>query len=728
MDEIIYPIALKGLGTEFPASDQPIDFARKLVNRFINVNGQAEKRPGLKRVESPITNSVGSDTFSNFGKIFFIGEHVSSNGNAELLVINRNTSANGDVFSRFRDDLQSWQVVFSQSSATGTLNSIADSFSGESSSILRSNNITTSGRIVSTQAEDQSMFGGPAYWPFIYRKKIISKYIPIIESGRFNGSTSAAKVYDTNVVSWINSTFVSNNDLVYNLTTGSYGMVTSVGTTDLDVTLMASAGGGGTGIGNGGQANSSGDYYQVIDLVENNIFEFVSNIKDNVAVAGIGTTTSAIAISGLDLSSTKLIRGDYVYNTTRNAVTRITDVSFNALIFSVSGQASGDSLVFFKQAIPLSDYIHNHYGRVYLIDSRDKNKIVISGTRDPNDFTTFTQTLDSSTLNLGVAQPQGENLLTMNSFQRYLVIGGNRNTYIYQGTNPIADTTADSIDTSPVGLFNNGVVGQKAFANIGREMLFMSNDGARAFNITDILAVDTDNISEAIKTEFREAIQSNDFDIERLQVIHYSKRNWVLFKIGDAIYNFNYTPMYINGEYIRGGTWSKFTGLFAQCNEFLVKKDGTLVCSYYDAPTDSSYMYEFDTGDYQDDLMDVATEYESAWLTLDAESSRGIVKDGRYIKPYFECFGDTNYYVNAVADLETNVTCDSVIISARGGGAIGSAAVGSAAVGGEAFATQQKYALRWRGEQVKISINTSGGNGKETLSKFVLYGNRFGRK
>lgn len=726
MEEIRYPVALRGLGTEFPESDKPVEFASKLTNRFINIYGHAEKRPGCKRIESPYTNTFdGAATYtSQPGRIDHLFEHVSANGTEKLTTILYTTTASSHSLRSFDENRQAWN--------TGSLfNGINDPFSN----LLRCNQTSVSGRFTSTQVDDRTIIASPNYWTMEYKASNFDILLPVIEQGRLTANTSANKVYDSAVGSWLNSTFVSPFDLLYNVSKSAYGIITSVGTTDLDVTTIGSAGENATGIGlnssnvSGFNTESqSGDYYKVIDLVENNIFEFQPNIKENNAIATSATDTSVIAVSGVDFSTTKLLRGDYVYNSTRNKVTRVLSVSANCRVNEITGQVPGDSLVFLRRPIPPSNFAHNHYGRLYLIDERDKNKIRVGGINDPNDFTTFTNTLESATLDLGSNQPQGESLLSMASFQRYLVIGGTKNTYIYQGTNPIVDVSGNNSDVTPVGLFNNPVLSQNAFANMGQSMAFMSNDGARSFNISDVLAVQTDNISEAIKTEFREAIQSNNYAYENLQVVHYAKRNWVMFKVGTVIYNFNYTPLYVNGQFYRGGSWSKFTGLLAEGDHYLVRKDGTLVFASYDADNNANYIYEFDTGDYQDDLVDVPTEYESAWITLEADSGRGIVKDGRYIKPYLECYGDTNYYINAVADLETNTTCDSVVVSALGGGAIASAAVGTSKVGGNVVINELKHPLRWRGEQMKLSIATSGGNGKETISKFVLYGNTFGRK
>ena len=47
-----YPVAAGGLATEATKSVLPYNFCSKLENRFINIYGEAEKRPGLKEIVS----------------------------------------------------------------------------------------------------------------------------------------------------------------------------------------------------------------------------------------------------------------------------------------------------------------------------------------------------------------------------------------------------------------------------------------------------------------------------------------------------------------------------------------------------------------------------------------------------------------------------------------------------------------------------------------------------
>ena len=201
-----------------------------------------------------------------------------------------------------------------------------------------------------------------------------------------------------------------------------------------------------------------------------------------------------------------------------------------------------------------------------------------------------------------------------------------------------------------------------------------------------------------------------------------------MFKVGDEIYNFNYTPNYVGGQLVGGGSFSLFDGRLAECQNYMLQSDGTMLASYYDSSANATTFYEFDTGSYTDDGQNVVTDYQTAWLNLDNGDAAGVVKDGRYIKPYFENSSNQNYTITATADLENQLLCDTVIVSAQGGTYVGNAIVGTAPVGGSTTTNVAKYPLRWRGEEVQIRIISSAGNGSDVIDKFILYTNQFGRK
>ena len=47
MITVDYPLPQNGLGTDFSQYDRPLSFAEAYTNRFRNITGGAERRPGL---------------------------------------------------------------------------------------------------------------------------------------------------------------------------------------------------------------------------------------------------------------------------------------------------------------------------------------------------------------------------------------------------------------------------------------------------------------------------------------------------------------------------------------------------------------------------------------------------------------------------------------------------------------------------------------------------------
>jgi hypothetical protein len=747
MKEVTFRTAYKGLGTEFSESEQPPEFARRLENRFINIYGAVEIRPGLGQIDSPGTNffSNGSYTIIS-GNCDLITEYSNPVNGDSILLSSLITSTSVRAFFRYSTTVNAWTEVLPPPNPNTAGNGL--------SRIYVDDNAVKEGKLFSSQFSEKMIFAGEQYRPFFYsnNSESLDRFFdlnPVVIEGFAASGSNSAKLTDDNVSNWLTETFVQPNDLVYNVTRSAFGIITSVGAGNIDCSPITSAGGtsgAGKTIVTAGASESMipGDLYQIWDTRELNIFPqggtesgitgvFI-DIKDNTAVAGAQTTSAQISVSGFDFSTSDIRRGDVVYNTTRNRVAFVNSVSANLSIVeststtvsgkTISGQTAGDSLVFLKTAAPISVFPHIHYGRLYLIDERERTKIRVTGPDDAQDFTTFDDSLDAGGIDYGAKQPQGEELLTLSTFQKYLVVGGKRNIYLSEGTDPIADTSGATVSFTPVGLFSQGCVSNLSLANIGSNMLFAANDGMRSFNILDVLQVQTDNISEVIKTELRQAIKSNLDTPQNLQVIHYPKRNWVMFKVGSVIYNYNYTPIYIEGQLVSSGTWSKFTGTFAECNAFLVKRNGDLLCSFHDVSADVSYFYEFDVGYYTDASAGISTQYRSAWLI---PSGDGIVSDGRYIKPFFENEGEVSYNIVATSDLETQLECDNILVTATGGPVLGNYQVGVDPIGGELVPTDRKYPLRWRGEQVQVDINTSAQQTRDQISKYVMYVNTFGR-
>jgi hypothetical protein len=674
-----------GLGTEFAESELPIEYSYRFQNRFININGDAEKRQGVQQFGATIT---GQPTLTG------LHEHIDNAGNASLMA-----SANGTI----------WRI----DEATGVWTQV---LTGKAA--LRLNSAQMGEKLMFSNGTDRNFYtddGGDTF----------SDLKALIVRGRGSStSTSAAGLSDSNITNWLSSTFVNNNDLVYNSTRGAYAVVTSVGSTSLQHTAIGSAA---TGLGyptvTASANQQSGDFYQIIDLVETNIVQ-QNNGLDNFATLTGDTSAAGIFVSGVNFLNTEIRAGDYYYNTTRSAIAQVSAVTTSQLTGTpIAGQTANDSIQFYKSAMPIADWIHVHYGRAYYIDARDRATVRISGPDDPQDLTTFQRTLQTTTKQYSTRQPQAERLLALKTFQKYLVAAGERNVYADSGIDPVQDTSAMTTDFSPVGLFPQGCVSRYGLDSIGGAMNFVANDGLRNFAVGfDANAFQTANVSEFIKSELAQQIASKATDPDDIQTIHYPRRNWLMLKVGDVIYNYNYTPFYFNGQVVTGqyGSWSKFTGLLAEQKVFLLRRNGDLLCAGA-----GGKVYKFDTGSYDDDGDPINTILETGWLSLNEPQQSTQMRSGVYIKPKFEAGAPITYTITATGSY-SQISTDTVTVTTQGVGQVGFAQVGTSQIGG-ARIVNDKVPLRWKGEEFKIRVETNDTSGPDIITGFTIYGNILGK-
>lgn len=653
-----YKPAALGYGTESSSKLQPLDFSPNIINRFYNMLGDLEKRRGMQQ----IANLAGA--------ISGIAEYVNTSGESTLLYLPTTAAESLGAFQKRTSSVQMGEKLI----------------------------------IVDGVGRNQSYTPAEGY----------QQLHSVVTKGTTGGGTNSVLLFDNDITNWKTQTNVAVNDLVnmqQKVSAGfsnAYGVVTSVGTSSLDMTVIGVSGNG-LGLTTDVTA-ATGLPYRIFDLVELNIFpqgQYLFN--DNVAIGGAATSAAAISVTAFNFAASQIRPGDYVYNTTRAAVARVNSVSANIAVTTIAGQTAGDSLVFLKEAMPIASYAHVHYGRLHLIDARDPSKIRVSGPNDPEDFSTFSKTLSSVTIDYGTRQAQGDVLLSMDTFGRYLVVGGKRAVWVTDGTNPIADVTADVVDLDPVGLFPQGVFSSTGLQSIGNEMLYIGYDGLRSFMAAfDSKNTTTNNKSEQIKTEIINALKDQANTPENVQLIHYPRRNWVMMKIGNVIYNYNYTPMYSNGKYNTIGTFTKFTGLLATQALFLVRRNGDLITSDGSA---AAYLFDV-SGVYADGSNNIATTYTSPWHTLQEGETNAdiIIKDGRYIRPVFETSAEIKYNISVVGDFAQLAT-DAIVVTAAVSGI-----------------TNPKMPLRWRGKQAQFTITTDTSVGADILSSYTLYGNVFGRK
>src|SRR3990167_8298038 len=676
-----YP-AKYGLGTEYSVSEMPLEYMYKFTNRFINIRGDAEKRQGIIALGSAISGTP---------VITGLHEYVSPTGVTTLF------ASGAGVIYKYNDSAETWSTALTGKDSAKRLISCQ-----------------MAGKLIFVNGSDRNFYTDDAGSNF-------QDLVAMEETGTV-GTSSATSLTDTRVTNWLSSTFINNNDLLYNRTLNAYAFITSVGAANLTHTPIASSGAAARGQASRNQA--SGDVYEIHDMVELNIIP-VGPVKDNYTALTSGSSATQIRVSGVNFSTTEIKVGDYISNTTRNAIMKVNAVSANLAVTSCAAQTVGDSIQLFKSAMPIATWPHVHYGRLYLIDARDQGLKRIGGPADPQDFTTYQKTLASNSIAYTSQQPQAETILSLKSFQQYLVAGGSRNVYIHSGTEPIADTTAAAIDFLPVGLFPQGMVSRFAMESIGGSMIFGANDGIRNFNA--VFAAETfqsANISEAIKSEITAALTSKEDDPDEIQAIHYPRRNWLMFKIGDTIYNYNYTPTYSTGKIETSplGSFSTFTGRFAQQKTYFIRKNGDLICS----GDGTGLVYEYDQGDYSDNGDTIPTVLETSFLTLTEPQQSTQSRSGTYIKPIFETSPPITYTIEATGGFNELGT-DTATVTTTGVGMVGFGVVGSSPVGGRRV-LEEKVPLRWKGEQFKIRITTDSTKGPDIITGFVIYGNVLGKQ
>ena len=276
------------------------------------------------------------------------------------------------------------------------------------------------------------------------------------------------------------------------------------------------------------------------------------------------------------------------------------------------------------------------------------------------------------------------------------------------GINPIQDATASNTDFLPVGLFPQGCVSRFGLESIGGAMVFSANDGLRNFAaVFNANTFQTANLSEAIKSEITAALAARvNIAPDEIQCIHYPRRNWLLFKIGDVIYNFNYTPSYQNGQIVgspNSGSFSKFTGKFAEQNVYIVRRNGDLICAGA-----GGRVYEFDKGNYDDDGNPIFTLLETGFLTLTEPQRSTQIKTGVHIRPVFETAVPIPYTITATGGYRAE-SSDTVTVLTGGSGEIGFAVVGQSPIGGTRV-NDEKLPLRWKGKEFKIRFTTENTN------------------
>lgn len=657
----------------------PLEYCLEMKNRFTNAAGGAEKRQGIDQTGATVD---GQPTLDG------VHELIKKDGTAILFV-----SGQGKIFKETSG-------VYTQ--VKGGLD--------------------TSTRLRSVQMGDRLIFyNGVDRNIYTTDGDTFTELLALIEQGATTTGTNPTHLIDTDVSNWVSGTDVAVNDLIYNKTLNAYAIVTEVTASGLNHTNISTSA---AGMGVAVSAQGVGHAYQIIDLVEMNIVaDPVGSDPDNVATLASGSSSTIVRVSGVDFSETEARMGDWIRNTTKAAVTQITSVSADLNVTAVSGQAVGDSVLFFKSAMPITKAATVHFGRLYMVDERDQRKIRITGANDPQDMTTDAGTLDSATFSFGDLQSKGDTVVAIGSFQRFFIMCGKQNLFAFSGTNPIVSVSGDTSDFVPIGLFPIGTVSPDGLVSLHNDMVFASNDGLQSVAIVnDASNLNRANLSEAIRVTLREELK-NASESE-IQAIHYPRRSWLLLKVGSLMHCYSYTTFLgdPNKDVFEPGSWSLFDGKFAQQNAYYVRASGDLICAGA-----GGKVYIFDQGGYDDDGQSISTEYKTAWLSLDEPKRTVRHKMGVYIKPIFDAGAQLTHTILAESGFDAENT-DQVIVSTSGGATpLGLATIGEAVIGGSSI-NNQKYPLRWKGEVVRITFSNDHSEGPDILDRFTLYANVWGRK
>lgn len=679
--DVTYRMPQNGLGTDFTEFERPISFASTYTNRFRNTTGGAQRRPGCNVLVSAVV-----PTNPNLTRLH---EYVDNQGNETLM-------ASDDFGNIWKFNTSAWS-----SALTGKSN--ARMISAEAN-----------GKLIFVNGVDRNFYTDDAGQTFKELK-------PLITQGTLAGGSNKTTVIDGNVTNWINNALVSNNDIVYNVTKNAYGVVTAVASAQLTITPIGLTV---EGAGNTFADQAPGDAYQLLDYVALNVIPDGSGGMTDVATAGTGTTPTVVAVSGVDFSTTETRVGDIVYNTTQSGISFISSVSANVNLQNfMASQTAGDALVFFKSAMPITSWVHVHYGRAAYLDARNNNRVVFSAPDDPQDVTTFQQTLDSSSFRFGTQQPNADSLLSLDTFLSYFVASGKRNLFIYQGNTPIEDTSQTTINFTPIAFYPNGIAGRFGLETNGGDLLHMTVDGLQGINIGfNAFSVNQNNLSTPILNDLREAI-NNQTDTDNIQLTYYPRRRWLICKLGDQCYILNSQSSYDQtGQQQPLASWHLFTGLWAQQNHYFIRRNGDLLgCGA------QGLVYQLDASASTDNGTPINTDISTAWLRLEEPQITPRIKELHFIRPIFESGAEVDYTISVVAGLD-NYSNDQITVPAGTTDSIGTAIIGTSPIGAGQYAQTNKYALRARGEEMRIQFTTQSSASRDVVTSFTLFGNISGRR
>lgn len=699
LSESTFSLAPRGFATSFPAQDTPQEYSIEYKNLFSNSVGIAEIRPGLEQYVSALSEPI---TITNFHEI------LTPSGEAILFA----TGA-GQIWKVGLDGVHEKMFTFGDTSA----------------------------KIFSFHAARRLIFyNGVNRNVYTADGDTFHELLSILEVGTKAESADLATILSAAAITnWL-GTDVAERDLVYYSDVSAYGVITSISSGAIVHTpVSGSAGGLGKGAIEVGSVPVSGQRFAILDTVELNIVP-VSGLgfqTDNTAVLASGSNGGAVYIDLIDdWTKTEARVGDFVYNETRSQVSQIYAIGSAAAAVTpvINGQVPGDTVHFLKSSMPICKYGVSHFQRTYMIDARDDQKVRISGTGDPENL----GGIDAGTYDISTQQPASERFRSLLSFQRFLIVGGTRNLYAFQGTDPIGVISRDdgsyllNPDWTDLGLFPAGLLSRTGMVNVGNDIAWATNNGVRIATLSKTTnQLQEDSASSQIDKTLRELLKALPED--EIIAVHYPRRNWVLFKAGDELHVYNYAnsgqgtqKTFIAGNEVSvrvPPAWHLFTGKFAQMKSFFIRESGDMICGGVGGQINA-----FDVGSYGDLGESVSFLYESAWHGFDTKNQKSVKrKHGKFIRPIFQAPNGVALEISVASPYAREGT-DSVVVSAAAGEAdIGSAVIGEWVIGGNDIASD-KYPLRWHGETAKFRFEGETAQGPLTLSAYTVYYAQFGSK
>lgn len=692
--ETTFSLAPRGFATSFPEQDTPQEYCTEFRNLFTNSTGNGEFRQGIEQYVASLPQPI---TITNFH------EQIDPNGNTLLFA-----SGAGQI----------WRVDESGAGAHANVFTFVD----------------LSAKIFSFHAAKRLIFyNGVDRSVYTLNGTEFFELRSILEVGVATGAVGENTLEDAAITNW-NGTSVAARDLVYYTDVSAYGLITAVVTGSITHTPVSGAAGG---LG-AGTTPVSGNKYAIIDTIELNIIP-VSGLgfqTDNTATLTSGSNASTVRIEAVpDFTQTQARVGDFVFNETRNEVSSITAIATTAMsVLPFSTAAVGDTVHLLKSSAPICKYGLAHFQRVYMIDARDDQKLRISGIGDPEEW----GSLNAGTYDISTQQPASERFKQLVSFQRFLIVGGTRHLFAFEGTDPIGvidqDTGAYLLnpDWTDLGLFPSGTLSRSGMVNKGNELAWVTNNGVRFATLSKATSQLTEEAaSNQLDKTLRELLKMLPED--EILAFHYPRRSWVMFKAGDEIYIYNYAQSsseqkaYIGGQQVNikvPPSWHLFVGTFAQQKCFFVRENGDMVTG-----GKTGKINIFDQGAYGDLGQPIKFVYESVWHGFEEQSQKSIIrKHGKYIKPVFEAPDGVQLTISVISPYARDAT-DSVSVSAATGGssAIGSAEIGQWEIGGNDI-TFDKYPLRWNGEVAKFRFEAETAVGPVTLSSYTVFHARMGAR